>query len=236
MNDSIPPDDGRGAYTDRTLRHGVVEKREQSEWADGLLTWTISSEFGTVGVTEQVYDLLPEGKGFIMETRGISLVTGWVIDGRWYDRKTDEDLAARHEAMVAEFEQRKRDRLDAHRAEWQQIQDALPDWIRVRLEHFHEHGGEHFALDGWGYELTVAELAVAYAAMGDSIIGETVYTVQDSDEVRRIAEEQGTSGNQHDIAFALAKAHLLDPAVSLAGTVSALSPITGDAFYTGTED
>lgn len=228
---SIPPDDGRGTYTDRTLRHGIVEKREQSEWPDGSLTWTITSEFGTVGVTQQVYDLLPERTPFIMEVQGLSLVTGWIIDGQWYDRKTDEDLTARHEAMVAGFEQRKRDRLAAHRAEWQQIEDTLPDWIRVRLEYFHDRGGEHFALEGWGYELTIAELAVAYAAMGRTILDKTTYTVEDSDEVRRIAEEQGTSGNQHDMALALAKMHLNDPSVPLAGTVSALSPITGDTFY-----
>ena len=43
----------------------------------------------------------------------------------------------------------------------------------------------------------------------------------------------GITGNQHGMARALARAHHEDPERSLAGTVSALAPITGDQDYSG---
>ena len=38
---------------------------------------------------------------------------------------------------------------------------------------------------------------------------------------------------ESQMALALAKAHLQEPERSMSGTVSALSPLTGDAFYEG---
>jgi hypothetical protein len=231
---AVPPDDDRGTYADRALRIDRVTKREQWEGKDGP-GCSITGEAWTAICSQEIYDLLPEGKEFIQETRNFNWITGWVIDGKWYERKTDEELEAERAAQRFEWEERKRRQLEANREEWQRRQDALPEWVRSRLENFHERSGGKFAADGWGYELVVAELAVEYAKMGAGILDKDVFSVEDTVEIKRISHEQGTSGNQHSMALALAKAHLSEPERLMNDTVSALSPITGDAFYEGDE-
>jgi len=220
-------------YSDRRLQAQWVKEREHREGSDW---YAITGTSGwTAGCSKEVYDLLPEGKAFILETRGFSHITGWIIDGRWYDRKSDQDLQREHEAFVASFERQNRERLEENRADWQRRQDALPDWIRQRIEGFHATGGEKFQTDGWGYELIIAELAVEYAALGEVILDKDVFEINEheSEAIKKISREEGTSGNQHSMALALAKAHLEDPARSMVGTVSALSPLTGDPTYSG---
>lgn len=77
-----------------------------------------------------------------------------------------------------------------------------------------------FRAGGWGgYELAIAQLAVAYAEGNEA-------------EVDRIAEKYGTSGNQHDMAKILAKGHREGLDDSIANSVSALAPpLTGSADY-----
>lgn len=90
-----------------------------------------------------------------------------------------------------------------------------------RIEFFRDQAGERFESDGLEYELVVAELAVLYDASG----------LAESDAVNGYGREYGTSGNQHGIARLLAGARRNDPEWSAAGSVSALSPITGEPFY-----
>ena len=106
-----------------------------------------------------------------------------------------------------------------NRADWERREAALPYWVRARLLHFHAAAGRGFETDGWGYELTVAELAVMYAENASE------------DAVEAYAAEHGTSWNQHQCAQVLAASHRDDPTWTAAGTVSALSPITGDPDY-----
>lgn len=221
---TIPEWDGEGTFEGRTLSAQWV-KAHKGNAITGTSGWTI-------GVSEEVAALLKVGDPYIVEERG-NMVLGWIIDGRWYDRKSDEELQAEHDAWKANWEQQKRDSLAQNREAWQKRQDALPEWVRARLENFHQRGGDTFALDGWGYELTIAELAVEYEALGDVILDKNVFEVSDheSEAIKRISREEGTSGNQHSVALALAKAHLKEPERSMGGTVSALSPISGDQFY-----
>jgi hypothetical protein len=168
-----------------------------------------------------VLDRLHVGATVGVETRNLSHVVGWLIDGAWVERKSDEDLEAEHQEWLARWAQEKRDRLEANRKEWARREAALPDWVRQRLESFRasEETPGSFDLEGWGYELVIAELAAMYAESAG----------EDTDGVWAYAREHGTSGNQHDMAKALARAHL--EGMALAGTVSALSPITGKAGY-----
>lgn len=96
---------------------------------------------------------------------------------------------------------------------------ALPDWIRVRIDKFREEGGTGFILDGLPYELCIAELAVIYVRNGGEF----------DEEVRGYDNLHGCSGNQHDLALALARAHLQGQ--DLYGTVGGLSPITAKPYY-----
>lgn len=222
---TVPDDDDRGTYDNRQLQAQFVESKGKG--TDVSITGTSG---WTAGCSQEVFDKLQVGDPYILETKGFSQITGWIIDGQWYDRKTDADLEEAHAKWKANWEREKRETLEKNRADWQARQDALPDWIRERLETFHEQGKD-FALEGWGYELVVAELAVAYAEMGDYILDKDSLHIEDSEEVTRISKEQGTSGNQHDMALAIAKAHLQNPERSMEGTVSALAPLTGKAFY-----
>lgn len=58
----------------------------------------------------------------------------------------------------------------------------------------------------------------------------------DTDAVTDYCREHGVSGNQHGMARMLARAHHEDAQRSMAGTVSALSPIAGNADYSPTEE
>lgn len=204
-------------YTNRNLETTTVRKIQRYE--DG--TAAITAETGWTAIAPpEVVALLSVGKEYGLETINLSLVTGWFIDGKWVDRKTDADLERERQEFVEHMNRERRAQLDANRAVWQAREAALPEWVRSRLEHFRGKGGERFETDGWGYELIVAELAVLYDASGG----------EDDEAVDAFAHEQGTSGNQHDVAKALARMHAQGQ--PLVGTVSALSPITGDLFYT----
>lgn len=150
------------------------------------------------------------GKDYEVEVCDGSRVTGLRDAYGWLFRKSDQDLDEDHRKMVEEFDRKDRERLVVQRAAWTAREAALPEWARARLARFREAGGENFELKGWGYELIVCELAVLYAA-GDQA------------GVDALAEREGTSGNQHDCAEALAKHGDRLPA--------ALSPLTGSADY-----
>ena len=157
------------------------------------------------------------GSEYILETIGLSLITGIRDYEGWLYRKTDQELADDANRFHDEFEERKRTLLAENRTMWAREEAALPEWLRSRLERFRTNGGEHFELDGWGYELAVCRLAVAYADGDDARVDE-------------LDEELGCSGNQHDIARLLVRIHRDNPKL-LPQAPSALTPLTGDPFY-----
>lgn len=216
-------------YEDRRLEAQWVKSREEHN-GDYAITGTSG---WTAGCSKEVYDLLIDGKPFILETQKSTLIAGWIIDGKWYDRKSDQEFARERAEWLAKWEQEKLDNLEKNRVQWTAREAALPDWIRTRLENFRAKSDGKFDLEGWGYELIVAELAVEYFNLGDVILDKDQFSVNsfESEAIKAIAQEQGTSGNQHGVALALAKAHLSTPGHDLGNTVSALAPLTGDAFY-----
>ncbi len=228
---TVPADDDRGTYSKRNLQADWVKEKHKSESHDGG-SMTGESGWGC-GVSQEVFDALEVGEPFVQETQGFSLITGWVIKGKWYDRKTDEDLAAEHKAFVENIKRERQETLAANRERWQSEEDLLPAWLRDRLRTFHEKGGDDFALDGWGYELMICQLAEEYYLLGDVILDKDIFQISEyeSEKLKQMAREFGTSGNQHSVALALAREHRRHPDTSLAGTVSALTPLTGDPFY-----
>ena len=166
-------------------------------------------------------DRFKPGLTYTLETRNLSVVTGCRIDGEWVWRRSDAWLDDDHRAQIARLDSASAERLRNRREEWEAREAALPAWLRSRIEHFRSVAGERFELDGWAYELAVAELAVLYDEVG---LGE-------SDAVTAYGDEHGTSINQHDVARLLAAARRNDPEWSAAGSVSAMSPITGEPFY-----
>ena len=163
------------------------------------------------------------GVVYQIEGRLGSVVTGCRMGRAWLWRKADDAVADERRVDVARIALRRAEELAANRQEWEAREAALPEWLRARLATFRERGGEKFELDGWHYELTVAELAAIYAESG----------MEDSDAVTAYAEGRGVSGNQDQVARILARTRLANDGWTAAGTASALSPITGDPFYEG---
>ena len=182
-------------------------------------------------VPEGLLDKFSVGTQVIHEAKNGKTV-GWFVNEEWIWRESDEKVKADREALIERIRQDRLALVEANRERWTENEASLPQWIRDRLDYFRSIDAETFEMDGWGYELCIARLAVAYANMGDAILGKSLSDIVDSDEVRAIANEEGSSGNQHGMALLLARAHLESPEASLAGTVSALSVLTGKAAYT----
>lgn len=207
-------------FTDRTLKLLTVKSIHRYEGGRASIQ---GSDGWSALAPAEVAALLDVGDEYELEVQGFNAISGWKVGGKWIARKSDETFEAERTEWLAKYERDKRDRLDSNRADWTARESYLPDWLRDRITTFHEKGGEQFELEGWGYELIVCELAALYVASN----------LTDDDTINEFANVHGTSGNQHDVAKALARHHIANPDTSIAGTVSALSPLTGDAFYEG---
>lgn len=206
-------------YEDRTVQDAWITQADAGvSFSESPDDKTTAWGFGPpTGVKEQ----LTVGDHVKIEHKGgrFGPITGifLVKEGRWIYRHSDLELNLLHKHMLAENKERRLSYALKNLNELIERENALPYWIRRRLDKFHESGGEDFITDGWDYELVIAELAVLYAESNG----------EDTDKIWEYAKEQGTSGNQHDMAKALAKIKGKD----LYGSVSGLSPITGDAYY-----
>lgn len=205
-------------YTDRHLTEQTVKKLTRHD--SGTVELLTTGGQGMIAPPE-VAELLTPGAQFGLEVRGLSLITGWMVGGRWVARKTDDDLAREHREMVERIDRKNQEKLARYRAEWIGREENLPPWLQARMRTFHQRGGARFETGGWGYELVVCELAALYAESGGA----------ETEAINAYSHQEGTSGNQHNVAAVLAKAHLAGE--TLEGTVSALTPITGDPFYEG---
>lgn len=185
---------------------------------------TITYDGWTFGPPAEHMSRFHEGQQIVVETIGFSMVTGIALTDpmAWLWLKTSEQLDREHDEMLAGFRKRRLEQLEEHREDWTRREAALPSPLRRRLERYRANGGDDFDADGWGYELIVCELAVLYAASNG----------HDSTEVNEFASREGTSGNQHDYARALAPLlKLEDRHDDIANSVSALTPISGDHDY-----
>lgn len=167
---------------------------------------------------------LQAGDQVVFETVLASQVVGARRPGSatWFFRKTTDELIAEHNAFLEGMRRREVEALEKNREDWARREAKLPEWLRDRLRTFHQRGGEKFDREGWGYELTICEIAVLLLGWGMD---------DDAPAVMEYARKYGTSGNQHSMAMALARAHREAPDFTAAGTVSALSPLTGSADY-----
>lgn len=188
------------AYNDRRLEAFVVEKNE-----NGSITTDTSTGFFA---PQEVAELLTVGKEFILETTRGSMLAGWIIDGKWVARKSDQDLARDHEKFIENMNREHEEFYQKNKDLWASWALELPQWVDPK-EEFQNPSDEWIKEPmGYGYALTAARLAVMYAAMGDVILNKDSFSVQDSEEIKQFAKEYGTSGGQHGWALAVAKSHL----------------------------
>lgn len=134
---------------------------------------------------------------------------------------TTEDYEREHQEFLDDWDRRKRETLEANRAVWEARESYLSKPLRERIQHFRENSEDDFDLEGWGYELVIAELADALVASN----------LEETDEIKAMDAYSECSGNQFEIARALARFLLEQPGRSLAGTVGGLAPLTGKTFY-----
>ena len=195
---------------------------------------SIDDEFGcsitmtsgwSMGFDKEQRDKIEVGDHFILEKKGFNRIAGFMLlsldGGEWLWHHSDQDI----EAMEAEWKAKDRERrqkfVDENRDDMLEREAKLPKVLQERLQNFRDHGGHEFELSGWGYELVVCELMVAYHESDG----------EESDTIKAMAELYGTSGNQHDYAMAFAKLMGTEREQELAGSPSALTPLTGDPDY-----
>jgi hypothetical protein len=218
----------------RSIRQYVIEAIDIN--AEGTsLTITTTDHSGWGNPVNEGTLALKLGDTIELETFQGSMLGGLRLAGseEWIWHNSDEDIDRQQEESSAKWRAEKLAMVEENRAEWEALEASLPDWIRARIEHFREKAGTGFDTNGWGYELAIAKLAVLYAELGDIILDHSSSTISpyESPLIKDYARDHGTSGNQHDVALALAKAHLAEPDRSLAGTISGLYPMTRDPFY-----
>lgn len=214
-------DTARQKYDRRTEETRTIKRIE----GDGTVHTDLWS-YGGPAARALISAGVQVGDRIVFETVLGSQLTGARRDGAatWIYRQTTDELIEEHEAFVAKLRADEEATLAEHRDDWTAREARLPEWLRERLAFFHARGGHEFEVGGWGYELTICEIAVILLEHDLD---------DDSEPVMAYARQHGTSGNQHGMALALARAHREDPSASMSGTVSALSPITGDPDYSG---
>lgn len=185
-------------------------RRLQAQWVKSKSAGAITGTTGwTASAPAEVLELLEVGDPFVLETKGFNEISGWLIKGRWYARKSDQDLKRSRDDYLESARRRDEEYVAAHRAEWTVREAALPEWIAQRIRYFRETNPTFQSEPmGWGYELIICELAVLYADMGAEILDKTSFNIDDSDAVTAFAEKNGTSGMQHHAGLAFAQQHL----------------------------
>lgn len=201
-------------YTNRRTEDFTVKALDEGK--DSVTIHTTRASGFIIPLSEGTRQIR-EGGTYLLELKGFNDIGGILtMDGSYLMRRSDQYFERQREQYLAEVARRNREQLEANRDDWQAREDALPAWIRGRLERFWAAGGEHFALEGWAYELTICELAVIYERNG----------LVDDDEVAQFASLHGTSGNQHSCALALARNK-----AQAASFPAGLSPLSGDPDY-----
>jgi hypothetical protein len=161
---------------------------------------------------------LHEGDVYDLETCWGSNITGMRMDGIWLFHLSDEDLAQKARDDSAGYELRLSEELDRNHRKYSQWEAELPEWLKARIQRFHDAAGDKFKREGWGYELVICRLADLHDQ------GRT----EDADA---LAKELGASGNQWDCAKALADLRAREGDGVGVLLPAGLSPITGSADY-----
>lgn len=198
-----------GAWLVIAVNDGHMELAEVE--SDGSQGWNC---------TAKIPDGLEVSKGQIalVGTDGFNNLGFLMINGVVVKNFDDAAYDQEHRQFVADMRRKDLERLENNRDLWAVRETYLSEPLRERMDYFRKHG-EDFELNGWGYELTIAELADYLVASG----------LEETDEIKASEAYSQCSGNQFDMAKALARMVLNGE--SLAGTVGGLSPITGKAFY-----
>ncbi len=192
-------------YTDRRLKADTVKRKEENgehRSIEGASGWG-------AGCSKEVFEALEVGDPFILETKGFNTISGWIVKGKWFNRKSDQDLVRDFENWKAEHARKQAEFVAEHRADWEKREAALPEWAKAIIEKNRAEDPKFDSMGmGWGYTLIALELAVIYAKDEAVKDLESMHGYQESEEAKAFHSANGTSGNQAGWGFAVARAHL----------------------------
>lgn len=189
--------------TQQTFTRRRLETITIKEVVGSTLSTTESTGFGIPG---HVAAVVEPGEEYFLELYRFNDIGGLMKpDGEYLFHRSDEYFTRKHEEWQAKYKRDLEERYEANKDDWLKRTGALPPRYRARLNRFinDPENGEKFRKEGmgWGYELTVCELACLYEQHGFG--GGTFET--EPTQVQDFARKHGTSGNQHDVAKAWAK-------------------------------
>lgn len=177
----------------------------------------VSQDGWTAGCTKEVFEKAIRGKMIFRESYK-DYTTGWLVDGKWVNRRTDDEIRE-HEKLEAEQSYAvKKKFYDTHRAYWEELEAALPEWLKEQVDSYRQEAAEDtsysgdFDLDYWGFSVVVATLAWLYYGIGDDLIEHNYETLPESMEPRELKEfaaKEGTTETQHKMAVLIARRRLI---------------------------
>lgn len=192
-------------YTDRKLKELVLKRKESNaliaEGGEGCIA------------LKEVLDILDVGDPYILEVKGFNRIAGFMVNGEWYGRKSDQEIEAEDKQMIADAHKKHVDYVESQREDWTKREAALPDWAKEILQANRlsaEERGEDFDTRhmGWGYTLIALELAVLYASDESLMARSKAPTYFELPEhILQFHEKNGLSGNQDDWAWYVARNH-----------------------------
>lgn len=200
---NIPPHITDGTFSDRSHLVRTIRSIDRN----GITT---DEDSLSMAARPETLETLKAGDQIIIEYLGPrpgigAFIMGVAFEGRWLYETSDEQHAQWQEDMQRRMEESNREAVEKNRGTWAEIHVGLPGWLQTHAKKALDEHGE--TMD-YGYSLMVLALAGMYASLGDEIVGKDVFSVQDSLAIEEFAREHGTTGNQHSMGLALAKAHL----------------------------
>lgn len=159
-----------------------------------------TTEHSGFGLPEWVAPMLKAGDEIFVEFYRFNDIGGLMKpDGEYLFHRSDEYFKEKLEEYLEASRKRAIKWYEDHKEDLEIRTEALEPRYKARMRRFlnDPERGEEFRKEpmGWGYELTICELAQLYTESEGA----------DSPEVNDFAKKHGTSGNQHDVAKNWAK-------------------------------
>ena len=161
---------------------------------------------------------VPLGEVGVVGVDGFNNIGFIFVNGRVLRNMTAEDYIEQTVKLLEDIDRRRHDLLARNRDDWTARESYLSEELRSRLQYFRDHG-ESFELEGWGYELVIAELT-------DYLVASNL---EETADIKEYCEHEGCCGNQYDAASWLAREILAGN--SIEATPAALAPLGSGVYY-----
>lgn len=178
----------------------------------------VSQDGLTAGCTKEVYDKAKPGTMVFRESYN-EYTTGWLVNGKWVSRRTDDEIREHEKAVDTHFANAKKEFYEENLEHWKELEASLPEWLKDQVEKYRKEAADdpnysgNFEVDYWGFSVVVATLASLYYEIGDELIDYDHSTLPESKEplaLKEFAAHDGTTETQHKMAILLARRRLIE--------------------------